>query len=399
MNRAKVSKDTIFLWLLRAFACSVPISQFVSVRVLVILTLFSLATTKPSAMIARLLNRGWSMLGFIVLLALGLVYTSDWHTGMGVLETSFALLALPIVFSFFEAPSKSTIGSVITWFVVGVVAACLFCLTMATIDYWKTGDVAAFFFYRFTEHISSQPTYLAYYLIASITYLLYIVFSGELNRMRWAIVGVAIFLCASLILTSGTTTFISLLFTLSFFVLKFIVEPADSSRWIVLTTVVLMILGLFGSHVLNERTESDYWERSALWEAAIRANPNPVFGVGTGDYKWVMDKYYKAHGLEQYAAEDFNAHNQFVEVYLILGGIGIMAFVVMMGHSIFLASQANNALGVLLMFPFLVYGVTEVFLGRYQGVVFFALMHQVTVAMSMNFEAAHGVKESFSIPE
>jgi hypothetical protein len=31
------------------------------------------------------------------------------------------------------------------------------------------------------------------------------------------------------------------------------------------------------------------------------------------------------------------------------------------------------------MFPFVIYGMTEVFLGRYQGVVFFVLCHQIVV--------------------
>ena len=44
-----------------------------------------------------------------------------------------------------------------------------------------------------------------------------------------------------------------------------------------------------------------------------------------------------------------------------------------------LSFKNNNSFGVLVFFPFLIYGVTEVFLGRYQGVIFFALLHQVFI--------------------
>ena len=57
----------------------------------------------------------------------------------------------------------------------------------------------------------------------------------------------------------------------------------------------------------------------------------------------------------------------------------------MVGRPLYLAVKNKNILAILCMFPFLIYGMTEVFLGRYQGVVFFALLHQVFI-MEMNLD-------------
>lgn len=124
---------------------------------------------------------------------------------------------------------------------------------------------------------------------------------------------------------------------------------------------------------------NDSWDRLVLWESAMKANPDLIFGVGTGD-KALLNNYYTSHGLEKFAKENYNSHNQFIQILFTNGVLGLLALLILIARPIYLSIRHQDVLGTLVFFPFLIYGVTEVFLGRYQGIVFFALLHQVFIS-------------------
>jgi len=134
--------------------------------------------------------------------------------------------------------------------------------------------------------------------------------------------------------------------------------------------------------------QNDYWERMALWKSAIAANTNSLFGVGTGDYNLVLNEYYRGHEMNHFAEENFNSHNQFIQMYFSNGLVGLFSLLLVLGRPLYVSVKQRNLLGILLYFPFLMYGVTEVFLGRYQGVVFLALVHQILVSQRPDTSAA-----------
>ncbi|MBK7649495.1 MAG: O-antigen ligase family protein [Flammeovirgaceae bacterium] len=127
----------------------------------------------------------------------------------------------------------------------------------------------------------------------------------------------------------------------------------------------------------NNQLMNDSWDRFDLWDAAINASTNPFWGEGTGDYKLVLNQYYTTHQMSHFANESLNSHNQFIQIYFSNGIIGLLAIVILLGSPIYRSFKMGNPLGILIFFPFLIYGMTEVFMGRYQGVVFFAFLSQV----------------------
>jgi O-antigen ligase len=186
-------------------------------------------------------------------------------------------------------------------------------------------------------------------------------------------------------LSGGRTAFISLLLVFSFFMLKFLLEERTSHKLLVFIIVCFLTLSLFAVNSIeywNElwSVESDYWDREALWRSALKANPFPLFGVGTGDDRMVLNDYYIGHGLEEFAKNNFNSHNQFIQIYFSNGLLGLVAVALILIRPLYVALRSENTPGVLIIFPFFIYGMTEVFLGRYQGVVFFAVLHQLLIS-------------------
>jgi O-antigen ligase len=143
--------------------------------------------------------------------------------------------------------------------------------------------------------------------------------------------------------------------------------------------VVLVMVGslfLVSGRGSLESALDDGWDRFVLWESSVKATPN-LFGVGTGDYKAAIQEYYVSAGMTQFANETYNAHNQFIQLLFSNGMPGLLAFALLLLRPLYFSYKRENVLGILTLFPFVVYSITEVFLGRYQGVVFFSLVSQV----------------------
>lgn len=350
-------------------------------RLLVVVVAASLIT-RDYRSIGLSFVRSWDVLLYIAVLLLGLAWTTDMPSGFRTLETYFSLLAMPIVIGRFGIITQKDLNNIFKSFGLGVIVACIVCLVNAFIVYSKTSDANAFFYYELTSVIGSHPTYMAYFLIYVITIGLYQLYYRETELPRPLIAVVLVFSFAMLMLTGGSTAFISLLLIFSFFILKFTLEDRSSNKQFVIVMVSLMIISLFIINTFDfwqtsETVKSDYWERSSLWEAALRANPNALFGVGTGDDKLALNDYYMKHGLEKFANENYNSHNQLLQVYLATGIIGLLALIIILAKPMYLALRNQSPIGILVFFPFVIYGMNEVFMGRYQGVVFFALLSQL----------------------
>lgn len=367
-------------WSLLIFIFFIPISSFISVRLLVLTSILSLINKRDS----NLLFASWDITIYLLVLIVGLVYTLNLEIGFKVLETSFSFIAIPFVISNLDYIQKQRISQIFYSFIMGLVVGCLTCLITALTKFLSTEDIQVFFFYKLTDVINFHPTYFAYYLIFSITYIIYILYYGieETHKLIW--LSILVFFFIMLILTGGKTTFISLLMIFSFFILKYLLEESTRDKKVVFFVIVCLLIGLFATNYINSfdaqfSSQNDYWERSQLWESALVANPNPIIGVGTGDYKTILNEYYISHGMIEFAKDSFNSHNQFIQIYFSNGIIGLFAVLVLIGRPLYLSVRSQNTLGILLIFPFIIYGVTEVFLGRYQGVVFFALLHQIVI--------------------
>ncbi|MDZ7646840.1 MAG: O-antigen ligase family protein [Cytophagales bacterium] len=95
----------------------------------------------------------------------------------------------------------------------------------------------------------------------------------------------------------------------------------NQNKWIALLSVFLLMMILLVNYFdlngsLMGLKALTIGSRVTLWDAAIRANPNPLFGVGTGDYKAILNQYYQSQGMALFVEESYNSHNQFIQLYL-----------------------------------------------------------------------------------
>lgn len=372
--------NRVVLWIFYLFSFTISINQYLSTRLLVLLAVVSLFLKGISG--AKLLNNGWVFILYLFVLISGLLYSSDPTTGLAVLETSFPLFAIPLIISKISLYESDLFKNSVWAFISGLLLASLFSIGMALNNYWNEGHVESFYYYSLTETIGYHPTYFAYYLIFAITYILYSLYYKNTELYTFPSGIILAFFFVILLFTGGNTAFISLLLIFSFFLLKFLLEKRDVSKIYLLTGIIVMLIVLFilqatETSLPNTEPLNDSWERITIWESTVKAIPNPFFGVGTGDYKAVMNDYFLRHGMNDFARNNMNAHNQILQLFLSNGILGVISFVLMLAVPLYRGVKTQSMQMVITLFPFIVYGMTEVFLNRYQGVVFFAWLVQI----------------------
>ncbi|MCA6430984.1 MAG: O-antigen ligase family protein [Cytophagales bacterium] len=360
------------------------------------IVVLSLLLLGQKVSIKVLLNQSWDLLLFFLILTIGLIYSTDFKLGLRQLETSLSFIGVPVVVYGLGGFSKERMNSAFYAFALGALVAGLICIINAAVSFTKTGDYQVFFYNQFTQPVDSHPTYFAYYLIFIITFGLYFLYYDLPKQFFGSAVAALLFFFVLLLLTGGQTAFISLLLTFAFFISKYSLEEKTRRESLVVTLIATMLVSMVVVTIFfrnNEQffstgSQNDYWERMALWKSAIAANTSPLFGVGTGDYNLVLNEYYRGHQMNHFAEENFNSHNQLIQMYFSNGLVGLFSLLLVLGRPLYVSVTQRNLLGILLYFPFLMYGVNEVFLGRYQGVVFLALVHQILVSQHPDTSAA-----------
>ncbi|MCX8489641.1 MAG: hypothetical protein ORN54_01080, partial [Cyclobacteriaceae bacterium] len=141
--------------------------------------------------------------------------------------------------------SKERMSNAFYAFASGGFTASVICLVYATISFSKSGQWSVFFFNNLTEVIDSHPTYFAYYLIFVITYGLYLLYYDLPKRWILLTVSLIVFFFVILLLTGGQTVFISILFTFSFFVSKYLLEQKTKRTSLVITLVLVLLSCMF----------------------------------------------------------------------------------------------------------------------------------------------------------
>jgi O-antigen ligase len=394
-------KSRILHFLLYSFCFSLPLSQFLNSRLLFVTAIVGCFLSFKAFSFRAFFIQSWDLLLYLFILVIGLAYSFDIDSGLRQVETSLSLLGVPLVVYNLGRFSKERTTNTFYAFVSGVFLAGVICLFHAAVAFLNTGDYQVFFYNQLTQIIDSHPTYFAYYLIFVITYGLYLMYYEFPKRYFAWIIIVLLFFFMLLLLTGGQTAFISLILTFSFFISKYALENKDKRESVTVALVVILLTCMVAVMIAFQNNEqlflissqNDYWERMALWKSAINANANLLTGVGTGDYHVVLNNYYRQHEMAQFANENLNSHNQYIQSYFSNGLIGLLGLLFLLARPLYFSVRHQNLLGILLYFPLLMYGVTEVFLGRYQGVVFVAFVHQILVSQNLNLSTMAGTRK------
>ena len=118
----------------------------------------------------------------------------------------------------------------------------------------------------------------------------------------------------------------------------------------------------------QERFDTDLGYRLAIWDVGLHAIAHrPIFGYGTGMALSTYEKYVETYKDGRYKAlwkdPRFHYHNDLVEIGVFVGGLGILAFIVLLwGWFWSLKKCRLTTLGTALVCYVFLAGLTDIFL-------------------------------------
>lgn len=338
-------------------------------------------------------------ISFYLLTAISFFYSSNTSEALGILQLKLPLLLFPLVFASGINWSKEQIRLLLLLFSWSVSIFCAFTISNAIIQALVSGNSQTLFGYKII------PFKYVYASVAS----LFCVFGAviHLNEMagkkKWSLshlLPLFLFLTTAILLANRMAILLCLIITIFFL---FQIIQSATKRVVGISFIFLVLTGLyFLNQTFQEkvqvmlklksedmiqldkdaslgRTWDGFQLRLAIWNCATGVIKNDFWtGVGVGDVQETLQKTY--HERKFYFASrynTYNAHNQFLEQWLMTGIAGCVLFILALAIPLFQSLKSGNLMYFLFLFVFISFCLTESMLEVSKGVVWFSFFNSI----------------------
>lgn len=394
INKLEKYRSTVFLCILILFFISLILapndinSKVLIGLVIVSLFYFSLESLKES------LKHHFPLLLLFLLITISLVYTGDLPTGVQKIQR---VLVIPLFFMVFPFAnlSKRVSQQILTVFVFVVLTATVYSHIVVINSLLENGEstVRSLFNLNYSylnlgNTLDLHPTYYAYFILFAISITISLLQKSKSLLIKSLYVLLILYFSFFIVHLSSRIGILALYFLLLFNVVLYI---RASKSWkkgaLILVAVHLALFAIvwnigvtkyriqhiFGFEYYNGYKVNDGQHKLRLWGAAIKSNHNFLFGNGMGDINSSLNQAYTNLDNKKALNENYNAHNQFIEYYVGLGIVGVLAFTYLLFYYGYAFLRAKNFLGLQFILITAILCLTESLWSRHHGIVFFVM--------------------------
>ena len=320
----------------------------------------------------------------------GLIYSSNLKYGLFDLEVKLSLLLFPLVFFISKIEMKTVADNILNSFIDGCFVASILSLVSAAIQYYLYSNINSFFYGELALY--GHSSYMALFLCFS-SALIYIKNIKQGNKISFPKKDLFLLALFSLIIffLVSKTGIISILLIHFGFIGYLIIKNKLYLKGTVALVLIFTLLfagykafpevnnrfnELF-STVFSESKELNSTSsiRTAIWKTSLNILTEHPFGVGTGDVKDVLVENYVKSGLDYAAEKELNAHNQFLQIALATGILGLLVLLLMIFYPFYYAIKNKHIIYMVFLGLIIINFLTEAMLETLAGVVFFAFFN------------------------
>lgn len=231
-----------------------------------------------------------------------------------------------------------------------------------------------------------HPSYVAMYIIISILISFESFFNKSLTHIRkvlWFTI-IIVFLVAIYLLSARAGILAVIIVLPVYALLKFY---SKFPKWIVIIVSGAILISLAVIAKKNEKVNYSIEDisrkrvdetlkndpRLLIWKSALGViKENLILGVGTGDASKKLTEEFLKRGYVNGFYDNLNAHNQFLEILLENGLVGLILFLAILTYMSYIAITDQNLLLGLFIITTIIFFIFETMLNRLAGVSFFA---------------------------
>jgi hypothetical protein len=339
----------------------------------------------------------WAYAVIFLIEVAGLLYTHDLFVAWKQMESKATLVAIPFVLLAGPFTDSNGYRKLLTAYCWLLAAVCLYCLSMAAVEFRWRHDVAVFFYHDLTSAVGVNAVFFSGYVLIAILFLL---FSSRAGSRR--IVPILFFTAMMVLLSSrllllllgivfvaylisrrrprmklATAYSLALLIMLGMATLAFTDNPF-SRRYRELSPV--RVSGSIRGEPISDATANGISLRLFMWRAAFQIlNEHHAWALGVtgGDSQARLDQKYLDAGLYQGYLR-YNFHNEYIEVLVHSGLVGWTLFMLAIAALIVMTRVTGTMPAVFTAGLILLLCSTESALEMQHGIFlscFFPLLH------------------------
>lgn len=336
--------------------------------------------------------------GFYLLILIGYFLSENKSEAKFLIEKNFSMLALPLIIISGPKIKETTILLAAKVFIFACLGISLYSLGSALYLYFYKNEMH-FYYKSLEELLNVHSTYFSLYLsfsvllIAGHTYYNWkrLHFTSIITRFF-----ISLFLIYFMYQLAARMPFFSLIILLSILALYFFYKK--KKLWIGILLISAIVLStIYGLSTLyhtylrfyyaiypeswewkGAQTRNEWLNRKVLWGCNLEAikSSNPVWGTGTGDSWQSVMPCYKRWDYLGYS-ERYNAHNQYIEIMLRMGIIGLSVWLAGLLIPLWLSFKRKHVYYFLFLILFIMGCLTENLIDRQHGVVFYSFFNAV----------------------
>jgi O-antigen ligase len=335
------------------------------------------------------------------MLIVSLIYTDNFARGLFIIEKSASLLIFPLVFSTINnAKPARVVKTTLNLFVVVIILLIVYIEYSVISTIISKGQGVKYIFSLSNSHkelaglVGLHPTYLGMYVNFSLIICYASIRSKRYNNIILLLISIVLFF---FLFQLGSRMQLIISYVILFLSVFTIWNKAAHKLILICSFIIIniIVISIFWESSIRYRFEqivgykyetgyvNDSNHKLKLWSAALDANTSFLFGVGPGDSQEARISSYKRNGLALEYKKQYNAHNQFIDIFINLGIIGVLIFLYICISLIKKYIELHDYIAILFMMIFLLSCMTESILARREGIVFFTFFASL-LAFSRN---------------
>lgn len=372
--------------------------------------IFSFSNRDTTNKIKNLISSSkfWILTLPFFLFATSLVYTNYFNEGWKLLELRLSLLIFPATYGLTQL-TKHQKTFVLKAFTFLVVLLPVLGLLINIPTFLSTNDSGYFYNDNIVMIYGKQAAYFGMYINIALIALFYFWYNNVLKNKNERITSylfLIILLAIQYLLASRTAILISVLSILSYIAIAGITKIGKRKASIIFIGFGVLLSALiilfpkvskrFESikHIeynfentnqinhFNGEIKKENWNglntRLAIWECAWdEIKKAPYIGNGIGSAQPNLISNYEEKKFHFAIKSNYNSHNQYLDVLLSNGIIGLIIFLFFLFYLIFLSIKEKNWLLLSFILIFLISCLTENILNRNQGVIIISLLFSI----------------------
>ncbi len=382
-------KDKANYYLILLIAFFIPLKKEVIAPLIILFFIASLINRKQELM-THINRKLLIIIGFYAIGFISIFYGENTSNTWFNNEIKLSLFVFPTALIISNLNINKIFRPILKSFVEGTIFAIILALINAATNYYYEHDSTVFFY----SHLSyfAHASYFSLYLNFSIAILYFFWFSPSKKDYipPYLNFGISFFFSLIILMLASKTGIITLVFVhligIIFWVKKY--QKIKQASILFGALALFISIGIYNSPQVVDRLttmknsilnydgtpNSSSTIRIAVWtEATQLIIKKPILGYGVGDVSDQLTQRYKEKGFHKLAKKQLNSHNQYLQILIGSGVIGLLYFFfLILFPYIKIKLPVYKLLYLSFFILMLINFMTESMLETQSGIIFFA---------------------------